>query len=421
MNIPLPARTKSFFLAVGSIVMALAVFATVSLASASDTVFGYTWSPNVGWMHMNNCDSDNRTACPPVSYGVTIAPTGAVRAISGNMWSSNIGWVTFDSSAGCPASVPATSCQPAVTWATGKVTGWARACSVFASGCSGALQPAYKTGGWDGWISLGDTNTSDSANFGVTLNTTTGVFSGFGWGADIVGWIDFSNVKYISGMCPDGTTPAPNGDPSQCPPPILCSDGTPAPNGQVRQCPFCDIIDINGVEQCNHTCPDGSAAPNSDLNQCPSCPAGTHLDPTTLQCVPNTCPPFTHPNPSNPTQCIPNPECSDGIDNDGDGQIDFPNDPGCTDDDDDDETDPPTTGTCTDGIQNQNETGVDTGGVCGPGGPVDQCTNIPDYIPMTTPPTPPYRQLPDGRCLCSTPGYVLNTQYICVPLVYTER
>ena len=34
------------------------------------------------------------------------------------------------------------------------------------------------------------------------------------------------------------------------------------------------------------------------------------------------------------------PQCSDGLDNDGDGLTDFPDDPGCTDAQDDDETDP---------------------------------------------------------------------------------
>jgi len=36
----------------------------------------------------------------------------------------------------------------------------------------------------------------------------------------------------------------------------------------------------------------------------------------------------------------PQPQCSDGVDNDSDGETDFPNDPGCTDDVDTDETDP---------------------------------------------------------------------------------
>jgi parallel beta-helix repeat protein len=36
---------------------------------------------------------------------------------------------------------------------------------------------------------------------------------------------------------------------------------------------------------------------------------------------------------------VPPPQCSDGIDNDGDGKVDYPEDPGCTSPDDDDERD----------------------------------------------------------------------------------
>lgn len=45
---------------------------------------------------------------------------------------------------------------------------------------------------------------------------------------------------------------------------------------------------------------------------------------------------------SNASGCtdVPNPVCSDGIDNDGDGRIDVGDDPGCTAADDNDETDP---------------------------------------------------------------------------------
>ncbi len=45
-------------------------------------------------------------------------------------------------------------------------------------------------------------------------------------------------------------------------------------------------------------------------------------------------------------------QCADGIDNDGDGLIDFPDDPGCTDASDLDETDPPQ---CSDGIDNDGD------------------------------------------------------------------
>ena len=48
------------------------------------------------------------------------------------------------------------------------------------------------------------------------------------------------------------------------------------------------------------------------------------------------------------------PQCSDGIDNDGDGLTDFPADPGCDDANDDDETDAPVF-QCSDGIDNDGD------------------------------------------------------------------
>ena len=48
----------------------------------------------------------------------------------------------------------------------------------------------------------------------------------------------------------------------------------------------------------------------------------------------------------------PQSACADGLDNDRDGQIDFPADPGCTDADDDDETDPVPVSQCDDRVDN---------------------------------------------------------------------
>lgn len=53
------------------------------------------------------------------------------------------------------------------------------------------------------------------------------------------------------------------------------------------------------------------------------------------------------------------PECDDGIDNDGDGKIDFPADPGCDNDDDDDETDDEDLPECKDGIDNDGDNKID--------------------------------------------------------------
>ena len=62
--------------------------------------------------------------------------------------------------------------------------------------------------------------------------------------------------------------------------------------------------------------------------------------------------------------CIGTKQCNDGIDNDGDGLIDFPNDPGCTSPDDDDETDDCQTTKltcpqCGDGIDNDGDGLID--------------------------------------------------------------
>ncbi len=53
---------------------------------------------------------------------------------------------------------------------------------------------------------------------------------------------------------------------------------------------------------------------------------------------------------------VDKPQCDDGIDNDGDGKIDFPNDPGCTDQNDDNETDDPVDlPQCNDGVDNDGD------------------------------------------------------------------
>ena len=52
-------------------------------------------------------------------------------------------------------------------------------------------------------------------------------------------------------------------------------------------------------------------------------------------------------------------QCADGIDNDGDGLIDFPADPGCVDPADNDEVDPTPLAQCADGIDNDGDGLID--------------------------------------------------------------
>jgi hypothetical protein len=70
---------------------------------------------------------------------------------------------------------------------TGKVTGWARAYR--------AIEPEGQTlGGWDGWILLGPI-VKGGTDYGVSINKSTGDFSGWAWSDMVIGWIDFEGVK----------------------------------------------------------------------------------------------------------------------------------------------------------------------------------------------------------------------------------
>ncbi|MEK7132670.1 MAG: hypothetical protein AAB830_01330, partial [Patescibacteria group bacterium] len=81
---------------------------------------------------------------------------------------------------GCPSS----PCRAKLNRGTGAVTGWAR-----------ALAGTALSGNWDGWISLSGKN----PDYGPVLSN--GTFSGYAWGADVVGWVDFSKVTWGGGTC----------------------------------------------------------------------------------------------------------------------------------------------------------------------------------------------------------------------------
>lgn len=180
-------------------------------AAGGNELLGYAWSDNVGWISFS---SNNDGACPSgdtcATYGINIENN---TQLSGYAWSSNIGWIYFgpSSSADRPISIGAGMLPTGASdafWAkmvdsgsSGVVKGWARACSVFISGCSGSLRTDL--GGWDGWISMSGTN------YGVRYSILSGArtFTGFAWGGgsapsvatspQSLGWIDF-NVKNSS-------------------------------------------------------------------------------------------------------------------------------------------------------------------------------------------------------------------------------
>ncbi len=153
---------------------------------------GWAWSSTIGWISMN---SDNARSNGG-NYRVRLDTTTGT--LIGYAWSSNIGWIEFGvSESGKPAaSVILDPSDPLF----GQITGWVR-----------ATAGAGRTDGWDGWIELsGDKHTSPDTN--ATANTkglsfytitakesgvdvTRGYFRGFGWGSEVVGWVNFCLIS----------------------------------------------------------------------------------------------------------------------------------------------------------------------------------------------------------------------------------
>lgn len=248
----------------------------------------------IGWISMNS-DTDG-TATP---YGVNVnvadktLPNG-IGIISGEAYGENVGWISFDrSNTGVPPSGPVYVHNAHVAWSTGRVTGWARALSVCQHDAGGNLSPApcvldvSKSGGWDGWVKLSNGNdnvpatphawqTGGAGTPGVRINANT--FSGWAWGGDVLGWINFAPT--------DPTTPDPD-NPSNPNPvgPIIIGDDTPGgacspgdvPSSNWGPCigdaTFCDDasnigVQVPGVQSGN--CP----APSTD-SATRSCNTGT--------------------------------------------------------------------------------------------------------------------------------------------------
>ncbi|MCX6789117.1 MAG: hypothetical protein NTZ42_00695, partial [Candidatus Gribaldobacteria bacterium] len=124
-----------------------------------------------------NCDANDNgfsdglpAGCPPSgtisNYGVNVDSAGN---FSGFAWSENIGWIQFDPAGPYPSS-PNYSAKMSTT--TGALSGWIRALS--------------NGDGWDGWIKLSN----------VSVNTANGIFFGYAWGNEVVGWLSFNGPNY---------------------------------------------------------------------------------------------------------------------------------------------------------------------------------------------------------------------------------
>jgi len=143
-----------------------------------NSLTGYAWSENIGW----------------IDFSKTLNNPGGVSVdgdnnLSGYAWSENIGWIKFGGLSGFPTGAGTYSQNAQIV--SNKLIGWARACAGSTDGQCGTTS---RLDGWDGWISLGGTN-HDISLIGQT-------FSGFAWGSEVVGWIDFSRVALSSALIP---------------------------------------------------------------------------------------------------------------------------------------------------------------------------------------------------------------------------
>ncbi len=178
-------KLSIYFIAVASIFLVAIMSFNVELSKAQSSttdLTGWAWSDTVGWISFNSDDA----GAGGVDYSVKFSSTTG--SLSGYAWSTNVGWISFNSSdvTGCPEGV----CTPTVSTSTGKVDGWARALSPLTSSSAG---------NWDGWIHLSGTNHSSPntsgaggiSDAGVTYNKANGRFTGYAWGNDVLGWINF--------------------------------------------------------------------------------------------------------------------------------------------------------------------------------------------------------------------------------------
>lgn len=157
----------------------------------------------------------------------------------GFAWSENIGWLSFnwpDIGDAGPSCLSGT-CQPSLIG--DDFLGWARACSVFQTGCSGALKPDSERGGWEGWISLNsencDVNDDGILDIGTcggngvmtvtpykvsrtAIDPTQDDLSEWAWGGDVVGWVSFNSINCNT----DGDGTYEGGAESVLPVPIDC-------------------------------------------------------------------------------------------------------------------------------------------------------------------------------------------------------
>lgn len=138
-----------------------------AVAGTQHNLSGWAWSANVGWISFNCTDTNT---CGTADYGVNLDTIS--NDFSGFAWSDSVGWISFNSAdlAGCPTAPCVAHMDPN----TLQLSGWAKAIT-------------SANASWDGFIKLSGT----SPNFGVVRDADGSGFTGFAWGGEVIGWMDW--------------------------------------------------------------------------------------------------------------------------------------------------------------------------------------------------------------------------------------
>lgn len=271
---------------------------------------------------MNNTSDGSAYA-----YGVHIDPS--TKYMTGYAWSPNTGWICFGSTcSGTTPSGTSPTAQAVNVSGTWEIQGWAQILNL---------------GATDGWISLNCSNRTEcgTSSYRVTVNFSTGVFSGWAWhaftGTTGWGWLDFSRVT----MDTSGVEDFNNN-------PLLCRNGLDDdldgfvdcadPGCKFRE-PACPAVETNcslvGQSNC---CGNGLDDDQDSLLDCndTDCSAAT-------VCQPENCTNDVDDNANglidcNDSQCFGKPGCeicTNGVDDDTDTIVDCADsdcstDPACT-------------------------------------------------------------------------------------------
>lgn len=248
---------------------------------ATEPVFGSAWAPNIGWIIFDD--------------GVRVTKPGGL--FVGYAWSPNVGWIDFGGNdiSECGSSAE----RPAISTSNGNLSGFARVLSMTGADYSGCINL--------------DKVTIDSVSGG----NLGGNFTGWAWGGNSVGWIDFSGVSVA---IEDPVSVNISANPNR----VSSFPANVTISWNSNNADYCDDngsgwfdgdFDTDGSREItglNSETTFSVRCYNDDTNDVAS--TSVILEDTVV-------------------------ECNDGIDNDGDGLVDSGGDSGCSNDSDTSESD----------------------------------------------------------------------------------